>query len=140
VPQLGQLLGQLAGGLGRPPQRRLRITPRIGLHQFQQRLTHTRIGLGHPLTPTTGTASPAQWLAALLQIRHALGDRRRTHPSRPRDQLDPAMAQRSSFSTQQQAPLPLVQMRQHRSELARQGLLKLHRKGHGTSMTDPDDK
>jgi len=42
------------------------------------------------------------------------------------------VAQRASFGTYQQPPLPLVQVREQRLELGRQRLLYLHRYAHTT--------
>ena len=47
VPARGQLTCQMRRGLGRPPQRRLRVSPRLRVHQRIQCRHQPRIGLLH---------------------------------------------------------------------------------------------
>jgi hypothetical protein len=122
VPLAPQLGGQRPDRLDRPPQRRFRVPPLLGLHQGQQRRDQPRIGLRQLLAAPARPAGPAQRLLPALQLpgsgRHrGLADSRGSG-----HQPDPAMTQRPRLSTQQQPALPLIQMRQDRPELRRQHL------------------
>ena len=134
VPGRGQRSGQVAGRLGRPPQRRLRIPPRLRVHQRQQRVLQPRVSAGDPLAAAAGTARAAQRLAAALQLGHAPRHRHRADIRRGRHHLDPAVAQNPRLGAHHQPPLPLIQMREQRGELGRQRLLGIHGHRHTTSM------
>jgi hypothetical protein len=135
VTRLGQLVGQVAQALGRPPQRRLRITARFGLHQRQQRRPHPGIGLGHTLAATTDPPRAPQRLITSFQLPHAAGHRNPAHPCRPGHYRDPAMSEHSSLSPHRQPSLTLIKMREQRGELRRQRLFDLHGNRHSTTMT-----
>ena len=134
VPGRGQRRGQVAGRLGRPPQRRLRIPPRLRVHQRQQRVLQPRVSAGDPLAAAAGTARAAQRLAAALQLGHAPRHRHRADVRRGRHHLDPAVAQNPRLRAHHQPPLPLIQVREQRGELGRQRLLGIHGNRHTTSM------
>jgi hypothetical protein len=131
----GQRRGQVAGRLGRPPQRRLRVPARLGVHQRQQRVLQPRVGVGDPLAAAPGTARAPQRLAAALQLGHAPRHRHRADVRRGRHHLDPAVAQNPRLGAHHQPPLPLVQVREQRGELGRQPLLGIHGHCHTISMT-----
>jgi len=80
-------------------------------------------------------AGTVQRLLASVEFGHALGHRHRAHPGRAGDHLDPAVPQRPSLRAHHQPPLPLVQMRQHRSQFRDQRLLRAHGSSHTMSMT-----
>jgi hypothetical protein len=122
------LVGELAGGLGRPPQRRHRITPHVRLDQSQQRQPQTRIQIDQPLAAATLPACTAQRGLTGLQFGHAPRHRALGHPRGPGQLSDPAVTQRPRFRAQQQATLPLIQVRQQRLQLRRQTLIgSIHR-------------
>jgi hypothetical protein len=54
----GERLGQLPGGLARPPQRTLRIATGVGVHQPVQRPKQARIGVAPPLGPSCWRTRP----------------------------------------------------------------------------------
>ena len=74
MPLPGQLGGQVPQRLGRPPQRRLRITPLIRLDQRQQRRDQPRIQLPGALAAPALPPCPAirERILALLQLEDAL--------------------------------------------------------------------
>jgi hypothetical protein len=57
----GQLLCEVAQGLGGPAQRRHRITPLVRLHQLQQRRNQQRILFLGGLAATPGASDAAVW-------------------------------------------------------------------------------
>jgi len=132
VPLAGQLGGQLAGGLDRPPQRRFRVTPFLRLHQRQQRRHQPRILVRQPPGAPARPPGPAQRLRPGLQLAGAQRHRRLADPGSPGDRPDPAVSQRPGLSPHHQPPLPLIQMRQDLSEHPRQ---RLRRQIHGTHTT-----
>jgi hypothetical protein len=104
----------------------------LRLDQGQQRRPQPWINSSQPLASTAHPACPAEWLLPRLQLGHTPRHRGFTNPSRPRDQPAPAMAQHPGLSSQQQAPLPLIQVRQQRLELRRQRFLSHHKLAHAT--------
>ena len=128
----GQLIREIAGRLGDPPQRRHRIAALLRLDQGQQRRAQPRIHIGGPLAAPARPPRPAQRLRAALQLINTQGHRGLTDPGRPGHQPDPAMPQRPGLGPEQQPPLPLIQMREDRLELRRQRLLYLHGYAHST--------
>ncbi len=138
VTLAGQLGRQVAGRLGRPPQRRHRITPLLRLHQGQQRRAQPRIQIGGPLAAAARPPRPAQRLRAGIQLTDAQRHRGLADPGGPGHQPDPAMSQRPGLGSHQQPPLPLIQMREDRLELRRQHLPGfLHCRPYHTSMPTP---
>jgi hypothetical protein len=133
----GQLVGEGAGGLGRPPQPGHRVAAGLGLDQRVQRVEQAGVGLGQRLATATGAAgAPGLGLQAGVQVLDPGGDRGPGDPGGAGDQGDPAVAQRPGLGPQHQAALPLVQMRQDRVELRPQHLLvDLHDHRHSTTMT-----
>ena len=122
MPPPDQLGGQAPQRLGRPPQRRLRVTAFIRLNQRQQRRDQPGIQLCGALAPpalASGTADRERILA-LLQLEDALADGALAHPRHLGNGPDPAMPQQPCLGRQQQPPLPLVQMRQQHLEPQRQ--------------------
>ena len=117
----GQLARQDTQRLDRPPQRRHRITPLIGLHQRQQRRPQPRIQVSRPLTAPTAPAGPAQRLRPRLQLAGAQRHRRLPHPGGASHHPDPAMPQDPGLSPHQQPALPLIQMREDHPNFAASG-------------------
>jgi len=118
VPLPGQLGGQVPQRLGRPPQRRLRVTALIRLDQRQQRRDQPGVQLLSVLAApalASGTAIRERILA-LLQLEDTLADSALAHTGRLSDGPDPAMPRQPCPGRQQQPPLPLVQMRQQHIE------------------------
>ena len=126
VPGRSQLPGQRPDRLARPPQRRLRVAPLLGLHQREQRRDQPRIGLGGLLAPAARTAGPAQRPFPRLHLPRSQQHRRLADPGSGGYQPDPAVAQRPGLGAQQQPALPLIQMRPDRPELRRQHLPRHH--------------
>ena len=118
----GELARQCPQRLGRPPQRRHRITALIRLHQRQQRRPQPRVQVSQALTATAGLARPAQRLRAGLQLAGPQRHRGLPDPRRAGHHPDPAMPQDPGLRPHQQPPLPLIQMREDRLELRRQQL------------------
>ena len=112
VPLPAQLTGQMPQRLGCPPQRRLRITSLIRLHQRQQRRDHLAVQIRRALTSPAPAPHPPlrERCPALFQLEHALADRRLADPRHLGDRPDPAVPQQPGLSRQQQPPLTLVQM------------------------------
>src|SRR5215469_12469795 len=75
------------------------------------------------LPPPARPPRPPQRLRPRLQLFHPRRHRRLPDPGRPRHQPDPAITQRPRLRPQNQAPLPLIQMRQDHPILRRQQLL-----------------
>src|SRR5207342_2562721 len=74
------------------------------------------------------------------ELPHPLGHRVRVHPGRQRNRLDPAPAQLRRFRAEQQAALPLVQIRtQHRIAPSHR-LVGLPLTRHSTTVDPPDTK
>jgi methylmalonyl-CoA mutase cobalamin-binding domain/chain len=131
MPAGGQRLGQVAGRLGRPHQRRLRIPPRLRVHQPStpaRAPDHFRWRLAAPAR----RPHPARGLGAALQLPHPLGDRVGMYPGRRGHHRDPATAQLGRLGGQHQPPLPLVQMRTQHRVLARHRLRDLRVAPHST--------
>jgi hypothetical protein len=68
VPQPGQLGGQVPGRPGRPPQRRLRIPARGGVHQRQQRRAQPGVSVGQLLATAARAPGTAQRFPAGLKL------------------------------------------------------------------------
>ena len=121
-----QPLHQLAQRLSRPPQRRGRITPGLRRHQRLQRLGHPRLRLLHQRAPRPQRTHPTVRRRPRPDLVHPglhRGPRGTRHPSH---QHDPTPTNRLHLSTQQQPPLPLIQMRPQHSQLLRQSTLSRH--------------
>ena len=141
MPLPGQLPGQVPQRLGRPPQRRLRVTPFIRLDQRQQRRDQPGIQLlGAPAAPALASG-PAirERILALLQLEDAPADRGLAHPGHLGDGPDPAMPQQPGLRRQQQPPLPLVQMRQQHLEPQRELITRIRRDRH-TATSNPQTR
>ena len=100
------------GRLRRPPQRRHRVPPRVGLDQRQQRrraapdpARSTACGRARAARTRPDGSAPASSSARPAR------DRPLPHPGRLGDRPDPAMAPAPAPPPGQQPPLPLVQMR-----------------------------
>jgi hypothetical protein len=110
----GELRGQVPQRLGRPPQRRHRITTLVRLHQRQQGRDQSRVrpggGLAAPTRPPDA-AGRERHLAG-LQLNDALADGRLADAGDLRDRAHATMAQQPRFNRQRQALLALVQVRQ----------------------------
>lgn len=131
MPRPGQLIGHVPQRLRRPPQRRLRITPLVRLHQRRNQL---RVDIFGVLTATTDTADPAfrQRILTGFQLENTFADGSFADTGRQRHSSHPAMSQRSGLTGQHQPPLSLVQMRQHRREPLGQTVTDLARHRHTT--------
>ena len=103
MPLPGQLPRQVPQRLGRPPQRRLRVTPLIRLDQRQQRRDQPGIQfLRAPAAPALASG-PAirERILALLQLEDTPAHRCLTHPRDPGHCPDPAMPQQPGLRPQQ---------------------------------------
>ena len=124
MPGGGQRPRQLPGGLQRPPQRRLRIPARVGVHQRRQRRDQPRVSVGQLLAAPAGRPHPR--LRLPVGLPHPTRHRIRVHPRRRRHHLDPAPPQLPRIRAQHDPPLPLIQVRPHHRVHDRQ-LLQRHR-------------
>ncbi len=75
-PLRAKRIGELAGGLARPPQRRLRIPASVRVDQLIQCPQQTRLALDQPLWPAARTAHAAVRIRLLVQLPHACVHRR----------------------------------------------------------------
>ena len=128
----GQLGGQAAGGLDRPPQRRSRVPPLLRLHQRQQRRHQPRIHIPQPPGAPARPPRPPQRHRARSQLAGTQRDSSLADPGSTGDETVPAMPQRAGLRPHQQPPLPLIQMREDLPEHRRQ---RLRRHIHGTHTT-----
>src|SRR5450755_2463136 len=109
MAELDQPHRELRSALGRPPQRRLRITARPVLQQPPQILLDRRIRLTNRLLPSTRTADPPgleqlTTLDLLMTPAHRrIPDTRRAHARR-----DPTTPLRTSLHRRPQPPTALV--------------------------------
>jgi hypothetical protein len=129
----GQLGREHPGRLRRPPQRRHRIAPLVGLHQGQQRREQARVQVSGTLAAPARTPDAPQRLHAGIQLVSPQRDRALTDPGRPGHHPDAAVSQRPGLSPEQQPPLPLVQVREDHRELRRQNLARLLQAAHSTA-------
>ena len=134
VTLAGQLRRQVAGQLGRPPQRRHRITALLRLHQGQQRRAQPRIQIGGLLAAAARPAHPAQRLHPGIQLTGSQRHRGLADPGGLGHHPDPAMPQRPGLGPHQQPPLPLIQMRKDHLKLRRQHLPGFLHSAHTTPM------
>ena len=114
VPLPGQLLCEIAQGLGGPAQRRHRITPLVRLHQLQQRRDQTRILCLAGLAATSGApdAAARQRILTGLQLEHPVTDRGLAHPGHSCHGAYPAVSEQPSLLGHYQTPLTFIQVRQ----------------------------
>src|SRR5216684_7732215 len=110
MPQLLQLLGQLAHALARPAQGRFWISPRYWLDQSFEILAQARI-LAHVTlaSPSCSTDSSLANLGPLLQLLDPLADDRPGKPGRSRDHRNPSPSDRQRLAGCQQSPRPFIQ-------------------------------
>jgi hypothetical protein len=125
-PRRVQPLHQMTEGLGRPPQRRGRITAGLRPNQSLQRLHHPRLRVLHHRAPSTYRAYPTIGHRPSPDLVHSGLHRGPRSPRHPGHQRDPAPTQRLGLSTQQQPPLPLVQVWLEDSKLLGQRALSSH--------------
>lgn len=133
VPLAGQFGRQRAGRLGRPPQRRHRISALVRLDQRQQRRPQSGIEVRDAFAPTARPSHPLHQGLARLQVGHTPADRCLAHPGRPGHGPNAAMPQAPGLRGRQQPPLPLVQMREQHRELHSKLITSLVRNAHTTS-------
>lgn len=120
VPLSGQLRGQDTGGLHRPPQRRLRISPPVRLDQRQQHRDQFRINVSQPLAARARHPDPAIGPFTLFQLAQPTRHRGLRRPRSCRHQANPAVPPHPGSSPQHQPSLPLVQIRQQQPERLQQ--------------------
>ena len=120
----GQLTSQRVQRLGRPPQRRFRVTTRHWLHQRVQRRRQPRIHLlrtpaarARPAHPPPGRRIPGQLL-------DPIGDRVLGHLRDRSYELGTAIAQRTGLSREPHPARPLIQMITQVKPPARQAALQ----------------
>ena len=82
VPERGELIGQVRQRERCPAQRGGRIPAPGRLHQTQQRVHHTRIGLRDRFTARTGATHPTRGLHTTLQLGNPLLHPRPRRPGR----------------------------------------------------------
>ena len=134
VPLPGQLAGQVPQRLGRPPQRRLRVTALVRLHERQQRRHQAGIQRRSALAaPAPAPHPPLRERLLPLQFEDTRADGSLTDPGHPGDGPHAAMPQQPRLGRQQQPPLPLVQMRHQHLEPQRQLIADLGRYAHSTT-------
>jgi hypothetical protein len=105
-------IGNVLQALRAPPQRRLRITARIGIDQRLKRPHKPRIGLRQGPTPRTRPTNPARIEPRTRrQLLDPTPNRVLADPRRPRHRHDPTTPMRPSLRRRPQPPLTLVQLR-----------------------------
>jgi hypothetical protein len=112
MPLAGQFLCQVSQRLGRPPQRRHRITALIRLNQAKQGGHQVRVQLfGRPPSPA-GPSDPTnrQGILAGLQLEHPAADSRLADLSRPCHRPYSAVPQQPGLLGKHQPLLPFVQV------------------------------
>ena len=114
VPLTDQLVGQLVGRFRSPTQRRHRRPPSLWVHQRIQSLEQTGLSLHRRFGAPTRRPLPPKHLSPRLDLVGALGHRRTRHPRQLRHLGPAATTQHDSRRPHQQAPPPLIQMRQNR--------------------------
>ncbi len=112
VPGRGQRVRQVPGRQARPAQRRLRIPPRLRLHQCHQGRAQLRVGLGQLLAAAARRLRPRLRRPGCLP--RAAGHRGRVSARHAGHRLDSAAAQPGRLRPQQQPPLPLIHVRPQR--------------------------
>jgi hypothetical protein len=113
-------VGEVAGGLGRPPQRRLRVAAGVGVDQPVQRRCQARLAFGRPLGPATVTAVPPVGIGWLMQLPGAAGNGGDRDLGEFGDAGHPAAAKRDRGCAADQAPVSLAQVRQDPGQHRRQ--------------------
>jgi hypothetical protein len=128
----GQLLGQVPQRLGRPPQRRHRITALVRLDQRQQGWDEVGVLPGGGLASPTWPADAAgrERPLASFQLKDALADGRLADASHLRDRAHATMPQQPRLDRQRQTLLALVQVRQQDLEPRGELTTDLHRHAH----------
>jgi hypothetical protein len=114
VPLPGQLSSEMPQRPGRPPQRRLRITPLVRLDQGQQRRDQPPVPFLNALTAPAEPPDPPipQRALVILELEHAFADRSLADTGQPRDYPHATVAEQTRLRAEQQPALTLVQMRQ----------------------------
>ncbi len=120
--------------LGRPPQRRLRVTTGSRIHQALQRGHQLRVHFPGAGPARSRPADPAVGLDALLQFPGSPAYRVRMNPGQRSHLLDPAPAQRPGLRPWQQPPLQLIQMRAHLCQHSREPILIHHQLSQTTTV------
>ncbi len=110
------------------------MAPGHRLHQKLQCLGQPRLGGVRPRAPGTRGTHPVRGRGTGLKLADALADGVPARPRRPRHRRDPTVPQGTGLGRQRQPALPLIQVRQHRPQLLRQGLLIDPCDSHATSV------
>ena len=113
-----QRVRQVPHAPGRPPQRRLRVSPGGVRDQVQQRRDQAGIGVGELPAPPARPPDPACRDGITRgQLGRAVRDRLPRRPGQPRDRAGPALAGSPRDSAQREPPPPLVQLREQQLQL-----------------------
>ena len=98
-------------------------SPRVSGSTNAENVGHQlRVGLGQPLAPTARRADPRRRLGQPVEFPHSPSNGVRVHTGRRGDRLDAAPTKLLGLHPEQQAPLPLVQVRAQRRVLRRHRL------------------
>src|SRR4051812_39463949 len=116
----GQSLGQLARALAGPPQGGHGIAPRLGGDQLLQRGEDRRAPVADLLAAPTRPPDVAGGGRRRVELLQGPADRRMGDPRGPAHATDAAMAERAGLGGGEESPLPLIEVRQDRGELALQ--------------------
>ena len=122
---------QRSGDIGSP-----RSSGSINANSAGRRPTSTSVSR---LRPPPATRNPTQRIDTSAQLATPSETGPLPHPGRPGHRPDTAMPQRPSFCPSQPPPLPLIQVRQYRSELRGQPRINIHTRLTTTS-TSPDQQ
>ncbi len=118
MPVAAELSGDSARTLGRPPQGRLRITPRVALDQRLQRGQQPRIGDGDGLPPRPRPPNPPRRERGLgPNFPNAPGDGFPRQSAHAVGERHPAVAQAQRFIGHREATRPFVQVGPNRPQL-----------------------
>src|SRR6266446_3036189 len=110
MSQVLQFLGQLAHALARPPQWRLRVSPRHRLHQSFQVLAQAGVLAHVALAPASNPSDPSLSRSLPLpQFLHPVHDDLPRQPRRSRHHGNPSPAQCHGFVGREEPPCPFIQ-------------------------------
>jgi hypothetical protein len=107
----GKRVGQLAGRLAGPPQRRLRVPTSVRVDQLVQRAEQARVPLDQPLGSAAGTPDAPTRVRRVVQFSHPGVHGRAGQPTDPGHARAATTTERAGGRTGQQAALLLGQVR-----------------------------